>query len=138
MTAILTDLQNGTLKIAFVDTTSSTQLLKAGKIKAMGVSGTGRTVALPDIPTMTEQGFRFNTDGWYGLFAPKGLPAAITSKLNKEVNRILVSPDLSARFLQLNLSNPPIKTPEQFAQTLREDLKSWSKIVEDNHITPED
>lgn len=138
MTAILTDLQNGTVKIAFVDTTSSTQLIKAGKIKAMGVSGTARTVALPDIPTMTEQGFRFNTDGWYGLFAPRGLPTAIASKLNKEVNRILVSPDLSARFLQLNLSNPPLKTPEQFAQTLREDLKAWSKIVEDNHITPED
>lgn len=138
MTAILTDLQNGTVKIAFVDTTSSTPLIKAGRIKVMGVSGSARTVALPDIPTMTEQGFKFNTDGWYGLFAPKGTPVAITGRLNKEINRILVSPDLAARFLQLNLSNPPLKTSEQFAQTLREDLKAWSKIVEDNRITPED
>lgn len=138
MTAILTDLQNGNVKIAFVDTTSSTALVKAGKIKIMGVSGSARTVALPDIATMTEQGFKFNTDGWYGLFAPRGTPAATVARLNKEINRILVSPDMTARFAQLNLSHPPLKSPEQFAQTLRDDLKAWSKIVDDNHITPED
>jgi len=138
MTTILTDLQNGNVKIAFVDTTSSTPLIKAGRIKAMAVSGSGRTIALPDIPTLTEQGFRFDTDGWYGLFAPKGTPEPVIAALNKEVNRILASPELKERFLQLNLANPPLKTPEQFARTLRDDLRIWSKIVQDNHITPEE
>lgn len=137
MTAIYTDLQNGNVPIAFVDTSSSTPLIKAGRIKVMGVSGSARTVTLPDIPTMTEQGYKFDTDGWYGVFAPVGTPAPIVAALNAEINRILASPELMERFAQLNLANPPLKTPEQFAQTLREDLKFWSQIVRDNRITPE-
>lgn len=137
MMAIFGDLQNGNIPIAFVDTTSSTALIKSGRIKVMGVSGTGRTVALPEVPTLSEQGFKFDTDGWYGVFAPPGTPTSVIAALNAEINRILVSPELQERFLQLNLSNPPLKTPEQFAQTIRDDLKVWTRIVQDNHITPE-
>ncbi|MFO1219325.1 MAG: tripartite tricarboxylate transporter substrate binding protein [Burkholderiaceae bacterium] len=137
MTGILGDLQNGNVPIAFVDTVSSTPLIKAGKIKVMGVSGTGRTVALPDVPTLTEQGFKFDTDGWYGVFAPAGTPAPVIAALNAEINRIVVSPELKERFAQLNLANPPLKSPEQFGQTVRDDLKVWSRIVQDNRITPE-
>lgn len=138
MQQIIGDLTSGIVKIAFVDTTASVPMLKAGKIRALAVSGSSRMPATPEIPTMTEQGFKFDADGWYAVFAPKGTPAAIANVLNKAVADALAAPDLQSRFLQFNMANPPRKTPEQFAQTIRDDLKVWTKIVQDNQITLEE
>lgn len=138
MQQIFTDLMGGNIRIGFVDVTSSLPLIRTGKIRALAVSGSSRMPASPDIPTMTEQGFRFDTDGWFAMFAPKGTPAAVTATLNREIANALAAPELQARLLQFNMANPPRKTPEQFGQTVREDLKAWTRIVRDNHITPED
>ncbi|AMO24511.1 tripartite tricarboxylate transporter substrate binding protein [Ramlibacter solisilvae] len=138
MQQIFGDVMNGSVKIAFVDVTSSLPLIKAGKIRALAVSGSARMPASPEVPTMTEQGFKFDTDGWFAMFAPKGTPAAVANLLNREIANALAAPELQARLLQFNMANPPRKTPEQFAQTIRDDLKVWTKIVQDNKITPED
>ena len=69
---------------------------------------------------------------------PKNTPPAVVSVLNHEVADALAAPELKARLLQLNLANAPRKTPEQFAQTVRDDLKVWTKIAQDNKITPDD
>ena len=138
MQQILGDLMNGNVKIGFVDVSSSLGLIKAGKIWPLAVSGSARMPASPDVPTMTEQGYRFDTDGWFALFAPKNTPPAVVSVLNREVADALAAPELKARLLQLNLANAPRKTPEQFAQTVRDDLKVWTKIAQDNKITPDD
>ena len=69
---------------------------------------------------------------------PKNTPPAVVSVLNREVADALAAPELKARLLQLNLANAPRKTPEQFAQTVRDDLKVWTKIAQDNKITPDD
>ena len=68
---------------------------------------------------------------------PKNTPPAVVSVLNREVADALAAPELKARLLQLNLANAPRKTPEQFAQTVRDDLKVWTKIAQDNKITPD-
>jgi len=84
---------------------------------------------------MSEQGFPFDTDGWYGVFAPAATPAPIVERLNAAVNRIVAAPELRERFRQFNMpDDPPLKTPGEFAQTVRNDIKVWSAIVEANNI----
>ncbi|MDQ0139063.1 Bug family tripartite tricarboxylate transporter substrate binding protein [Cupriavidus necator] len=132
---ILADLQGGVIKAAFVDTSSSLPLIRAGKLRALAVSGTRRAPATPDVPTMTEQGYPFDTDSWYGLFAPAGTSAAIVQRLNAEVNRLLADAPMRERFLQLNMGMAPASSPEQFARTVRADVGAWGKVIEVNHIT---
>ena len=134
---IIQDLQGGVLKIAYLDAGSAVALVKSGRIRPLAISGTARAPGLPTLPTMTEQGVKFEADGWYGIFAPKDTPAPIVTKLNAEINKVLVDPALKERFLQLNLADPPIKSAEQFAKTVRDDLAVWSTIVKTNHIKPE-
>ncbi|EYS87161.1 ABC transporter substrate-binding protein [Cupriavidus sp. SK-4] len=132
---ILTDMQGGVVKVAFVDTSSSLPLIRAGKLRALAVSGTRRAPATPDVPTMTEQGYPFDTDSWYGLFAPAGTSAAIVQRLNTEVNRLLADAPMRERFLQLNMGMAPPRSAEQFAQTVRGDVGVWGKVIQANHIT---
>ncbi|MEM5277243.1 tripartite tricarboxylate transporter substrate binding protein [Cupriavidus taiwanensis] len=132
---ILADLQGGVIKAAFVDTSSSLPLIRAGKLRALAVSGTRRAPATPEVPTMTEQGYRFDTDSWYGLFAPARTSAAIVQRLNAEVNRLLADAAMRERFLQLNMGMAPARTPEQFARTVRADVAVWGKVIQANGIS---
>lgn len=132
---ILTDMQGGVVKVAFVDTSSSLPLIRAGKLRALAISGTRRAPATPDMPTMTERGYRFDTDSWYGLFAPAGTSAAIVQRLNAEVTRLLADAPMRERFLQLNMGMAPARSAEQFAQTVRDDVGVWGKVIQANHIT---
>ncbi|AQV97197.1 ABC transporter substrate-binding protein [Cupriavidus necator] len=132
---ILTDMQGGVVKAAFVDTSSSLPLIRAGKLRALAISGTRRGPVTPDVPTMTEQGYPFDTDSWYGLFAPAGTSAAIVQRLNAEVNRLLADAPMRERFLQLNMGMAPARSAEQFAQTVRADVGVWGKVIQANHIT---
>jgi tripartite-type tricarboxylate transporter receptor subunit TctC len=131
---ILQDIQAGVLKVGWLDITSSQPHIKAGRVRALAVSGTARTPNLPEIPTMTEAGFRFEVDGWYAMFAPAGTPAGIVERLNVEVNRVLQSPEGRERLATMNVAQAPQKTPAQFADTLRSDVATWSRIVQENGI----
>ncbi|WP_444633616.1 Bug family tripartite tricarboxylate transporter substrate binding protein [Cupriavidus oxalaticus] len=135
---ILTDLQGGVLKIAFVDITTSVPLVKNGKIRPLGITGKHRAPAFPDVATMAEQGFPMTNEGWYGLFVPKGTPREIIVTLNREINRALRAPALTTRFQQLNMmADPPLTTPEEFARTVRNDYATWASVVKVNGIRPE-
>ncbi|CAG2133713.1 hypothetical protein LMG19282_00819 [Cupriavidus campinensis] len=132
---ILNDMQGGIVRVAFVDTSSSVPLIRAGKLRALAISGTRRAPATPEVLTMTEQGYPFETNSWYGMFAPAGTSAAIVQRLNAEVNRILTSAAMRERFLLLNMAMPQVKTPEQFAQTVRDDVSAWGNVIRTNHIS---
>lgn len=135
---IMTDLQGGVLKVAFVDITTSVPLVKSGKIRPLGVTGKTRAPAFPDVPTMAEQGYAMTNEGWYGLFAPKGTPPGIVSTLNREINKALRSPTLASRFQQLNMmAEPPLTSPDEFARTVRNDYATWSHVVKANNIQPD-
>lgn len=135
---IMTDLQGGVLKVAFVDITTSVPLVKSGKIRALGITGKHRAPAYPDVPTMAEQGYPMTNEGWYGLFVPKGTAPDIVARLNKAINGTLRSPAMTSRFQQLNMMpDPPLTTPEEFARTVRNDFATWSSVVKANDIRPE-
>ena len=106
--------------------------VKAGRVRPIAVTSAQRSPALPDVPTVNEQGFSgFDDLTWTGIFAPAGVPNEIVTRLNSEVNRALASADVRERLAQLGLewrSN----TPAEFASFLREEVRKWSLAVKES------
>ena len=134
---IITDLLGGNLQVAFVDPFTSLPHIRAGKLRPIVLSGTRRGPALPDVPTMTEAGYRFELDAWFGMFVPGGTPLAIAKRVNEEVNRIVQLPEIRARFTALNMPDSPIKSIEQFTQTVKDDTATWAAIIKTANVKPE-
>lgn len=133
--AVNTDLIGGQIQVAFSAMASAMPLVQAGKMKAIAVSGPYRVTALPDVKTMTEQGVKFDLTAWYGMFAPAGTPRAIVNAINKEVLKMGSNPQTLALWIKtLGLSEIPLKTPEQFAETVRNDIRDWGAIVKSGNI----
>lgn len=130
-----TDLAAGLIQAAFSATASALPLIQAGKIKALAISGPNRLSSMPEVKTMSEQGVKFDLASWYGMFAPAGTPSPIVNAINVEVQRILQSSEMREMLARTGLSDWPIKTPEEFAATVRNDAKEWGDIVRKGNIT---
>lgn len=126
---LVTDLLANNIPVGFTDIASPVPHIRSGKLVALGTTGPVRGPALPDVPTLAEQGYRFDKEGWYGVFAPAGTPPEITERLNKEINRILASEDVIQKFAQQNMPRPPIKSVSQFAATVRQDIDAWQSLA---------
>lgn len=131
------DLVGGQVDAAFADISSTVEIVRAGRIRALANSGPSRIPMLPDVPTMTESGYPFTTYAWYGLMAPARTPPAIVKKLNEAVNQVLRDPAVVRRMYELNFNDLPQNTPEQFATTIRNDLRDWGALVKDIGLTLE-
>lgn len=133
--AVNTDLIGGQIPVAFTSMGSALPLVLGGKMKAIAISGPYRVPQLPNVRTMTEQGVKFDLVAWYGLFAPAGTPKPIIDKINKEIVRVLTEPESRERFIKaLGFSEIPLKTPEQFGQTVKDDVREWGAIVKSANI----
>ncbi len=117
------------ISIAFTDIASPVPHIRSGKLIAIAATGSARGPALPDVPTVSEQGYRFDTDGWYGVFAPAGTPPAIAQRMNEEINRILATDDMKQKFRAQNMLIPAAKSVDQFAATVKTDINSWQSIA---------
>ena len=135
--AIYPDLLGGNIGVAFVDPITVLPHVRSGKLRALMVSATRRPPQLPDVPTMTESGFRWDADTWYGLFAPGGTPLELARRMNQEVNRLMQVPEVRARFASLNLAEAPPRTVEQFTQTVLDDMAAWTRVVRAGNIKAE-
>ncbi len=131
------DLLGGQVDAAFADMSSTVEIVRSGRLRALANSGPSRIPMLPDVPTMTEAGFPFTTYAWYGLFAPAKTSPAIVSKLNVAVNQALKDPAVVQRLRELNFTDLPQNTPEQFATTIHQDLRDWSALVKSIGLTLE-
>lgn len=133
--AVNTDLMGGQVQVAFSAMASALPLIQGGKMKAIAVSGPYRVPQLPEVRTMTEQGIKFDLTAWYGLFAPAGTPPAIVNALNREILKMATTPETVEHWRKvLGLSEIPLKTPEQFADTVRSDIRDWGNIVRTGNI----
>src|SRR5215510_10955909 len=95
--------------------------VKAGKVRPIAVTSAQRSPALPDVPTVNEQGFSgFDDLTWIGFFAPAGTPSEVVHRLNSEITRALASPDVAERLAQLGLDWKP-NSPGDFAAFLRDE-----------------
>ncbi len=123
------DLMGGQVDAGFADISSTVEIVRSGRVRALAYSGPGRVPMLPDVPTMTESGYPFKNYSWYGVFAPAKTPPAIVQRLNAEINRALKDPAVIKRMHELNFTDLPLTTPEQFGATLRQDLQDWGALV---------
>ena len=129
-----TDLVAGHIQVAFSATASSLPLIQAGKMKPIAISGTYRSRQMPEIRTMTEQGVPFDLNAYYAVIAPAGTPVAVVNSLNKEINRLIAAPEMAERWNTLGFSEMPLKTPEQFSEQIKRDLRDWGAIVKAGNI----
>jgi tripartite-type tricarboxylate transporter receptor subunit TctC len=126
---LVTDLLSKNMLLGFTDIASPVPHIRSGKLVALACTGTARGPALPEVPTLAEQGYPFNKEGWYGVFAPVGTPPDIVQRLNAEINRILANDDVVQKYAQQNMPRPVTKTVAQFAATVREDVTAWQKLA---------
>ena len=134
--AALADLLGGQLNFMFDTPITSVPQLKAGKLRAIGVTGLKRSVSLPDVPTLDEQGLKgFELTQWQGVLVPAGTPRPVIDKLHDAIVRALKMPDVIERLSTQGGNDLVGNTPEQFAQQIRNDLAKYAKLVRDAHIT---
>ena len=125
MTAIL----SGQVTMAFVDSGPLMGHVKAGKARVLATSGTKRYVDLPDVPTLAEAGVPDTAvDGWSGLAAPKGTPAAISGKLAAEIAAIMGLKDVKERFAALGVS-PGSSSPAEFRSMVEREGALWKSVA---------
>ncbi|MFO1329036.1 MAG: tripartite tricarboxylate transporter substrate binding protein [Rubrivivax sp.] len=128
----MTDVMGGAIPLVYTAVAGAQGHVKAGKLKAIAVSGTRRSSSLPEVPTFVESGLAplsdFVVDSWVGLLAPAGTPAAVVNRLNTELNAVLTDPAVRERLGVLGIEPTP-GTPEQFRQQMQKDLAAYGPIV---------
>lgn len=125
----LTDLVAGNVQFMMAPISPAFPLMKAGRIRALGVTSAKRTPLLPDVPTIAESGLPgFEYATWYGLLAPVGTPRQIVDRLNGEVRKALELPDVQKRLSAQGLE-PSWQSVEQFKAYVRSEIAKWGPIV---------
>ncbi|MFS2101944.1 tripartite tricarboxylate transporter substrate binding protein [Variovorax sp. Varisp85] len=125
----LNDVLGGQLPIVFASLPSALSHIKAGKLRALAVSGDKRSAVLPDVPTIAEAVPGYNGTLWIGLFAPAGVPADVLATLQDATRKALASKDLRDKLEQQGVEIAAPTSPEQFAALLQGDLAKWARIV---------
>ncbi len=110
------------------------QYVRAGRIRALGISSLERSPALPDVPTIASAGFPgFEAKEWYGLVAPAGTPMPIVARLNREIVRIMHLPEINARIVEQG-AEIVADSPDQFGVFIKAELAKWTKIVRETRM----
>jgi tripartite-type tricarboxylate transporter receptor subunit TctC len=131
----LTDLIGGQVNLMFDNLTSSLSYIKAGKLRALAVTSSKRSPALPDVPTIAEAGLPgFEASSWFGVFAPAGTPPEIIARLNKEIVKALSSAELKERLAGQG-AEAVGDSPEQFAAHIKSETAKWAKVVKASGAT---
>jgi tripartite-type tricarboxylate transporter receptor subunit TctC len=124
-----TDVIGGQVQMMFDAITTMAPNVRAGKLRALGTTGSARSSVLPEVPTVSEAGVPgYEATIWLGIMAPKGTPKEIVDKLNGEITKAANSPEMKAEWgkqgaLAMSMS------PDQFEQYLKQDIEKWARVV---------
>jgi tripartite-type tricarboxylate transporter receptor subunit TctC len=125
----IADLVSGQVQLMLEGMNSITPHAKSGRVRAIAVSASRRSDALPDIPTIAEAGVPgYEANTWNGIVAPAGVPKAIVLRLNAQINKVLASQAIRERFAAMG-AEPANATPEQFGQLIRSEYVKWGDVV---------
>jgi tripartite-type tricarboxylate transporter receptor subunit TctC len=127
----LTDLIGGQVQLMFDNLPSSLAFIKAGKLRALAVTGATRAAALPETPTVADTVPGFEASSWFGILAPAGTPRDIVLKINGEVAKWLASPDAKEK-LAVQGANVASGSPEDFAKHIQAETVKWAKVVKES------
>ena len=134
--ALLTALLRGEADVAFDPLLSSTEHIRAGKLRALGVTSASRSPALPDVPPIGETVPGYESIGWVGIAAPGKTPVEIVAKLNSEINAGLVDTGIVTRLTALG-GTPMRGSPADFAKLIADQTDHWAKVVRTANIRPD-
>jgi tripartite-type tricarboxylate transporter receptor subunit TctC len=124
------------VQVYFPGTVSSIEYIKTGRLRALAVTTTRRSEALPDIPTVAEFVPGYEASTWYGVCAPKATPAEIVEKLNKEINAGLADPKLKARLADLG-GDALALSPADFGKLIADETEKWGNVIRALNIKAE-
>ena len=129
---LLNDVLAGQVPVTIASAVGLVPQIKAGKLRGLGVTSARRSAAVPDLPTIAEAGVPgYDVTQWFGLLAPVATPAAIVSRLNSEVNKMLATPEVK-EMLGARGADPIAGTPAEFAALIKSEYAKWAKVVKDS------
>jgi tripartite-type tricarboxylate transporter receptor subunit TctC len=124
----------GHIDFVFASTTGLVGPAKAGKVRAIAVTGPNRFSELPQVPTIAESGVPgYNVTGWYGFYAPAGTSAEIVQRLHAEARRGLNSPEVAEKLAKTG-NVPVASSPPEFAAFIRAEIDRWAKVIKDSAL----
>jgi tripartite-type tricarboxylate transporter receptor subunit TctC len=131
------DMVSGQIHVLFDSYVTAMPHVKEGRLRVLGITSLQRSPMAPDVPTIAESGLPgFESNTWFGLYGPKGLPVEQTAKLNAAVNQVLADKDMQERLAKLG-ANPAGGSPGQFVATVKQDTAKWGQLIKDRKITAE-
>src|ERR1051325_3748013 len=133
-TGARTDIISGQIDMLFDSVPTMAATIESGKVKALGTSGTVRSPILPNVPTIAEAGIPdYNATIWIGVMAPAGTPKPIVELLNREINKILLRPDIQEAWKRQG-ANTMIMSPQEFGAYIASEIERWGKLIKANNI----
>ena len=131
----MNDVVAGQVNFLSGDLSTLAPMVQSGKLKALAVTGPNRQAIMPNVPTVAESGFPgFEAMGWFALYGPKGLPAAVVQRINTELPHVLKDPAVLRRLGDLG-ATPLALGPEPLAAMVRNETQKWRKVITDNKVT---
>jgi len=132
------DLAGGLLQVMFATAPPVMPLIKAGRLRAIGVASSARSVFLPDVPTVKETGVAdFVADNWYGVLVPTGTPKPVIDRLHAEITKAVMQPDVRERFAGAGLETRSSKSPREFGAFVANDVARWADVIKRANIKME-
>ncbi len=132
----ITALIGGQVQVYFSPLPEPLEQIKAGKLRALGVTITTRVEALPDVPSISEFVPGYEASGWQGVGAPKDTPDEIVEKLNREVNVVLAKAKMKTQLAELGVAAFP-SSPADFGKLIADETEKWAKVIRAANIKPE-
>jgi tripartite-type tricarboxylate transporter receptor subunit TctC len=130
------DLLGGQVQLTFAPIATVIEHIKAGKLRALAVTGATRSAALPGVPAVAEFLPGYEANVWHGIGAPKDVPRQIIDKLNKAINAVLADPKIQVRFGELGGTTLG-GAPADFGKLMADEIKKWAKVIRLANIKPE-
>lgn len=125
----MTDVVGGHVQVMFAPFPSARTHLKSGRLRALAVTGTKRSLLFPQVPTVAQAGLsNYSAASWFGILAPAGTSKAITARVNQEVNRAFAMPEIKAAYAAEGLE-PSGGSPEDMAKSIRDGMAKWGRLV---------
>jgi len=127
----------GHTPIGFGSPAASLPQIQQGNVRALAITGAKRSRILPDVATMAEAGYpQIQGDTWVGVMVPAGTPKDIVALLNREIAKIIATPDMQARLTELGYE-PVASSPEEFARRIKTEIATWAGVIRAAHIKAE-